>query len=93
MFVWSNYFLTTSFTGIWVSKNLGPTLKNSPFANVKILAGDDQRWEMPLYFGLMELGAPDVMNYVDMFGVHWYLDNFLPAFFNDDTSLIPHNQY
>ncbi|XP_037033504.1 lysosomal acid glucosylceramidase-like [Bradysia coprophila] len=69
--------------GKWVSKNLGPTLKNSPFSNVKILTGDDQRWEMPLSFGLMELGAADVMNYIDMFGVHWYWDDYIPAFLND----------
>lgn len=59
---------------------------------MKILAGDDQRWEMPLYFGLMEIGAPGVMNDIDMFGVHWYLDGYLPAFLTDIAHIIYPNK-
>lgn len=36
----------------------------------------------------MELGAADTMNYVDMFGVHWYLDNFMPPFWNNVAHII-----
>lgn len=34
----------------WVVENLGPTLKSSKFNNVKIIAGDDQRYTFPYWF-------------------------------------------
>lgn len=36
--------------GKWVKENLGPTMKNSIFVNVKLLAGDDQRFTFPWWF-------------------------------------------
>jgi glucosylceramidase len=47
--------------GKWVSENLGPSMRKSPITkNVKILAGDDQRYTFPLYFDRMYKGGPNV---------------------------------
>ncbi|XP_060806814.1 uncharacterized protein LOC106141399 [Amyelois transitella] len=68
---------TTKGMGTWISKNLGPTLRSSGF-NVKILAGDDQRFTVPLWFNNVIQEKPEALDYIDGVAVHFYMDLFSP---------------
>lgn len=72
--------------GKWVAKNLGPALKNSEFKNVKLFAGDDQRYTFPWWFSQMDQGHPDATKFVDGFAVHWYWDGVTPPGLLDQAS-------
>lgn len=76
------HFMSLGWTpkdqGKWVSENLGPSLrKSSTVFNVKVLAGDDQRYTFPWWFEKMYDESPEVAKYVDGFAVHWYADKYL----------------
>ncbi|XP_059620577.1 lysosomal acid glucosylceramidase [Phlebotomus argentipes] len=77
---------TAGAQGSWVADHLGPTVKNSPYSDVKIFAGDDQRYTFPWWFNEMKTSRPNVMDYVDGFAVHWYWDRFVPAAVLDSAS-------
>lgn len=62
----------------WVAENLGPTLRNSSTPDVKILAGDDQRYTFSWWFNSMYDKYPESRNYVDGHAVHWYWDKYAP---------------
>ncbi|XP_062540118.1 lysosomal acid glucosylceramidase [Armigeres subalbatus] len=64
--------------GKWVGENLGPALRNSEFKNVKLFAGDDQRYTFPWWFSQMDQGHPNATQYVDGLAVHWYWDGVTP---------------
>lgn len=65
--------------GKWVSENLGPSLRRSETAsNIKILAGDDQRYTFPWWFDQMYQAYPLSKSYVDGHAVHWYWDKYVP---------------
>jgi len=61
---------------LWVGENLGPTIRNSKFKNVKIFGNDDQRYTFPTWFKLMERTLENSTSYLDGFAVHWYWDQF-----------------
>lgn len=66
--------------GKWVSENLGPSLKKSPhLSDVKILAGDDQRYTFPWWFDQMYQAYPQSKSYVDGYAVHWYWDKYVTS--------------
>lgn len=76
--------------GKWVGENLGPTLRNSAFKNVKLFAGDDQRYTFPWWFSQMDRGHPNATKFVDGMAVHWYWDGVAPAGLLDQAaSLYP----
>lgn len=62
----------------YVVENLGPTLRNSSFRDVLILAGDDQRTIFPWYFQEMKNSFPAAFDYIDGLAVHSYLDSYMP---------------
>lgn len=63
----------------WVSENLGPSLKQSEIlSNIKILAGDDQRYTFPWWFDQMYSTYPESRKFVDGHAVHWYWDKYAP---------------
>ncbi|XP_075983909.1 lysosomal acid glucosylceramidase-like [Anticarsia gemmatalis] len=70
---------TSKTMGKWIVNNLGPTIRNSTFKNVKILAGDDQRLTIPYWINLMVREHPDVLKYIDGIAVHYYTDFIAPA--------------
>ncbi|KAI7815272.1 glucosylceramidase [Rhyzopertha dominica] len=56
----------------WLKENLGPTIRNSSFPDLKILIHDDQSTSLPTvqeYFTDAE-----ALNYLDGVAVHWYAD-------------------
>ncbi|XP_046964225.1 lysosomal acid glucosylceramidase-like [Vanessa cardui] len=65
--------------GEWIMNNLGPTIRNSAFKDLKILAGDDQRATIPYWFNVMFARYPKALDFVDGIAVHFYTDNFIPA--------------
>lgn len=72
--------------GRWVGDNLGPSLRRSKtVSNVKILAGDDQRYTFPWWFEKMYDESPDVAKYIDGLAVHWYADRYQGANVLDET--------
>lgn len=78
---------TPANQGRWLGNNLGPSLRQSPTAfNVKILAGDDQRYTFPWWFDRMYEESPDVANYIDGFAVHWYADKYQSPKVLDDAA-------
>ncbi|XP_018579333.1 glucosylceramidase-like [Anoplophora glabripennis] len=62
---------------IWIRTNLGPTLRNSPYSNITIMALDDQRIFLPWYIDGLFLNS-DVRNYIDGIATHWYWDDIIP---------------
>ncbi|XP_055381406.1 lysosomal acid glucosylceramidase [Condylostylus longicornis] len=76
------HFMSLGWTpknqAIWVGENLGPTLKNSKFKDVKIFGNDDQRYTFPTWFKLMERTHENSTSYLDGLAVHWYWDMFFP---------------
>ncbi|XP_019534823.3 lysosomal acid glucosylceramidase [Aedes albopictus] len=72
--------------GKWVAKNLGPALRNSEFKDVKLFAGDDQRYTFPWWFSQMDQGHPDATKYVDGLAVHWYWDGVTPPSLLDQAA-------
>lgn len=75
------HFMSLGWTaknqGKWVGENLGPTLK-SRHPNVKLFAGDDQRYTFPWWFTQMESSNKKSMKYIDGLAVHWYWDGLVP---------------
>lgn len=71
--------------GKWVAENLGPALRRSTFKDVKLFAGDDQRYSFPWWFERMNSSAPASMDYVDGFAVHWYWDKIAPVSLLEDA--------
>jgi len=63
--------------GKWLAEYLGPKMRNL-FKDVKILAGDDQRYTFTWWFEEMQKGNPKAVDYIDGFAVHWYWDGFIP---------------
>lgn len=72
--------------GKWISENLGPSLRQSKFKDVKILVGDDQRFLFPWFFRMMRNLEPKTFDYVDGFGVHFYWDQFVSPSVMDATA-------
>lgn len=77
---------TPSDQAMWIAKNLGPTLRNSSYSDVKIFVGDDQRFLFPWYFNLMRSSHPKAFEFVDGFGVHFYWDHFVTPNVMDETA-------
>ncbi|CAG4959370.1 unnamed protein product [Colias eurytheme] len=70
---------TASELGSWITKYLGPTVRNSTFKDIKILTGDDQRYSVPLYFNVLLAKYPEALEYIDGVGVHYYANAIVPA--------------
>ncbi|CAB3246467.1 unnamed protein product [Arctia plantaginis] len=70
---------TANNMGKWIQYFLGPTIRNSEFKDVKILAGDDQRLTIPYWMNLMVLEHPGALKYIDGVAVHYYTDFIAPA--------------
>lgn len=71
----------------WIAEHLGPTIRNSTSTkDIKILAGDDQRFLFPWFFRLMKSLQPKAFDYVDGFGVHFYWDKFVSPSVLDETA-------
>ncbi|XP_017772244.1 PREDICTED: glucosylceramidase-like [Nicrophorus vespilloides] len=60
----------------WVRDNLGPTIKNSSYADLKVIALDDQRFLLPILEKQLE--DQEFKKYLDGVGIHWYWDMIVP---------------
>ncbi|KAM3959509.1 lysosomal acid glucosylceramidase-like [Aphomia sociella] len=69
---------TTKGMGEWIANNLGPTLRNSSFDDVKILACDDQRFTLPMWYNVLIQETPEADKYIDGLAVHFYYDELVP---------------
>ncbi|KAL1502271.1 hypothetical protein ABEB36_007437 [Hypothenemus hampei] len=65
---------------IWIKDYLGPTIRNSTYSDIKIIAHDDQRFLIPLLNNYI-LSDEETVNYIDGIGVHWYTDFIIPPEF------------
>lgn len=63
--------------GKWIANNLGPSLNSSEFHDVKLFAGDDQRYTYPWWFEHLEDETPKAMDFVSGLAVHWYWDRLI----------------
>lgn len=63
--------------GEFVVNYFGPTLRNSEFGNISILASDDQRSIFSLFFEEVVLHSPAVIDYIDGFALRSHYDAFL----------------
>ncbi|KAI4467328.1 glucosylceramidase [Holotrichia oblita] len=61
----------------WIARNLGPTIRNSEYSDLKLMTHDDQRILLPLMFSL--LADETAASYLDGIAVHWYWNDFVPA--------------
>lgn len=75
--------------GKWISENLGPALKSSEFSDVKLFAGDDQRYTFPWWFEKINSSTPNAMDFVSGMAVHWYWDRTISPKLLDAA----HNQF
>ncbi|XP_067617065.1 lysosomal acid glucosylceramidase-like [Eurosta solidaginis] len=65
---------------IWLSENLGPTIR-AKYNKTVIFGNDDQRYTFAFWFKLMRLSRPDSLDYLSGLSVHWYWDEiFEPSF-------------
>lgn len=60
-------------------------IQNSEFHDVKLFAGDDQRYTFPWWFDRMLRGSSKAMDYISGLAVHWYWDKFVPATLLDEA--------
>ncbi|XP_050667008.1 lysosomal acid glucosylceramidase-like isoform X2 [Leptidea sinapis] len=74
---------TSAEMGEWIVNNLGPTIRNSEFKDLKILTCDDQRYTIPTWFAGLTNEYPEVLQYIDGIGVHFYGDKVSPAHYLD----------
>ncbi|XP_072934604.1 lysosomal acid glucosylceramidase-like isoform X2 [Epargyreus clarus] len=65
--------------GEWIVNNLGPTIRNSTYKDVKIFTGDDQRFTLPFWFNVLLREHPKALEYIYGIGVHFYADRITPA--------------
>ncbi|XP_018563272.1 putative glucosylceramidase 3 [Anoplophora glabripennis] len=61
----------------WIGENLGPTIRNSAFSDLKIMLHDDNRITLPVL--LLLLDNEKTMSYADGAAVHWYANLLVPA--------------
>ncbi|XP_050327113.1 lysosomal acid glucosylceramidase-like isoform X1 [Bactrocera neohumeralis] len=65
---------------VWVSDNLGPTIR-SKYQDLVIFGNDDQRYTFSFWFKMMKAMRSDSVDYLTGLSVHWYWDEiFEPAF-------------
>lgn len=78
---------TAAKQGVWVGDHMGPVLRGAgaEVTDVKLLAGDDQRYVMPWWFEKMHEAHNRSLEYLDGFAVHWYWDKVAPASLLDKT--------
>ncbi|XP_044264190.1 putative glucosylceramidase 4 [Tribolium madens] len=62
----------------WIRNNLGPTIRNSSFADIKLITLDDQRFFLPWFTNIVFRNKA-TKNYIDGIAVHWYYDSVFPA--------------
>ncbi|XP_077296545.1 lysosomal acid glucosylceramidase-like [Arctopsyche grandis] len=67
----------------WLVNNLGPTIRNSEFSDVLILALDDQRFNLPWWLNIM--AESNATKYFDGIAVHWYWDDLTPISVIENT--------
>ncbi|XP_023311387.1 putative glucosylceramidase 3 isoform X3 [Anoplophora glabripennis] len=65
------------FKNKWVGENLGPTIRNSAFSDLKIMLHDDSRNTLSNLSLLLE--NEKTMSYADGTAVHWYANIVVPA--------------
>ncbi|XP_044265543.1 lysosomal acid glucosylceramidase-like [Tribolium madens] len=68
----------------WVTNNLGPTIKNESFSDVKIIILDDQKPFLPWYVNSV-LRDKATQYYVDGIAIHWYFGLITPSSVMDKT--------
>ncbi|KAL4721491.1 hypothetical protein ACJJTC_000466, partial [Scirpophaga incertulas] len=69
---------TAETMGEWIANNLGPTIRNSQFKDLKILGVDDQRYTIRLWFDKMIREVPAALDYLDGIALHYYANRFIP---------------
>ncbi|CAK1590496.1 unnamed protein product [Parnassius mnemosyne] len=65
--------------GKFIAENFGPTIRNSPFKDIKILALDDQRYSISRDFYDIINNYPEVLDYIDGIALHFYYDTSTPV--------------
>jgi glucosylceramidase len=76
---------TAETQAIFVEENLGPTLQQNGYQDVKIMIFDDQRLLLPIWAERVLKHSEKTRNYIAGIAVHWYLDNLVPPDFLDIT--------
>ncbi|KAL4711795.1 hypothetical protein ACJJTC_005964 [Scirpophaga incertulas] len=85
---------TAETMGEWIANNLGPTIRNSQFKDLKILGVDDQRYTILsiaikfsddhsqkayIYlYSQMIREVPAALDYLDGIALHYYANRFIP---------------
>lgn len=68
----------------WIRWNLGPTLRNSNFSNLKIMIIDDDRINLATWPKII-LQDKEAAIYVSGIAVHWYADSLVSSSLLDRT--------
>ncbi|KAK5643509.1 hypothetical protein RI129_007354 [Pyrocoelia pectoralis] len=63
--------------GNFIAENLGPTIRNSEFASLKLIAIDDQINNFPREIEAI-FDNEKAKSYIDGFGLHYYLNTWYP---------------
>ncbi|XP_072934606.1 putative glucosylceramidase 3 [Epargyreus clarus] len=67
--------------GHWIENNLGPTIRNSKYKDIKILCCDDQRPRIPFWLNVLADLHPGALDYIDGVAVHFYEDYNTPPIY------------
>ncbi|XP_011192894.2 lysosomal acid glucosylceramidase [Zeugodacus cucurbitae] len=73
---------TPSKQAVWLSDNLGPTIR-AKYKDLVIFGNDDQRYTYAFWFKLMKAKRPDSVDYLTGLAVHWYWDEIFEPVFID----------
>ncbi|XP_072934602.1 lysosomal acid glucosylceramidase-like [Epargyreus clarus] len=80
----------TKDQGDWIVNNLGPTIRNSKYKDLQLLALDDQRFTISTVYDMMLKNNSKVAEYINGLAVHYYFDCFVsPDVVTDFTKKNP----
>ncbi|XP_011305242.1 glucosylceramidase [Fopius arisanus] len=68
----------------WLVNNLAPALAQSTAGDIKILALDDERYQLPWWIDMM-YETEEVDRYLAGIAIHWYSDSLAPSSLLDKT--------
>ncbi|XP_036395027.1 lysosomal acid glucosylceramidase [Megalops cyprinoides] len=69
----------------WVTLDLGPALNQSQHQHIELIILDDQRLLLP-HWAKVVLSDVHAARYIHGIGVHWYMDQIVPAQFSLSTT-------
>ena len=85
---WQSTGFTAEMQRNFIKMDLGPTLQQSNYKDIKLMILDDNRAFLPTWVEVI-MDDPEAANYISGIGVHWYWNSFAGPELLTDT----HNKF